>query len=139
MARLSALALSILLVACATEAPAPQAAPAEAVEQAPTTLADAAPEQEAAVASTAVETTAADAESECSVALSISGMMCDKMCPPRVETALMGVGGVAKVQVTYPDTATVFGNGTACADDGRPALIQALEAAGYGGAIQGAS
>jgi copper chaperone CopZ len=66
-------------------------------------------------------------------------MVCDKMCPPKVETALGAVEGVAKVEVTYPDTAKVFGNDATCSEEGQPTLLKALEAAGFGGAVLNAS
>jgi hypothetical protein len=50
--------------------------------------------------------------------------------PGHTQRRIGNISALLKVQVTYPDTATVFGNGAACTDDGRPALIQALEAAG---------
>ena len=146
MSRLLALTLATLLVACSTEAPSPEteAAPdpnlstTHVTPEAAAEL-EAAAEVEAAAENVAIETTTADAASECSVSLSISGMVCDQMCPPKVETALGAVNGVAKVEVTYPDSAKVFGSSETCNDDGQPALLKALEAAGFGGAIVNAS
>jgi len=141
MSRLLALTLASFLVACSTEAPSPEAesAPDPNLSTTHVTPEAAAAIEAAATENVAIETATADAASDCSVSLSISGMVCDKMCPPKVETALGAVDGVAKVEVTYPDSAKVFGNGAACSEEGQPTLLKALEAAGFGGAILNAS
>jgi len=137
MSRIIAISLTSLLIACSTEAPAP--AEESAPEAAVSTTTEAPAAEATETQAVAIDAAGTDAAGDCSVDLSISGMVCDKMCPPKVETALGAVTGVAKVEVTYPDSAKVFGSDTTCEENGQPALLKALQDAGYGGAIVTAS
>lgn len=67
------------------------------------------------------------------VKLSVRGMHCGG-CASRVESALSGVTGVRRVEVSLDDDeATVEADDQA--DDG--ALVEAVEGAGYEGSLKG--
>jgi len=65
--------------------------------------------------------------------LRITGMTCNG-CVKHVDKALRGVPGVRAVQVTLPDRASVEHDDSASL----PAMLEAVESAGYQAVTQGA-
>ena len=71
----------------------------------------------------------ATASAPCTVHVSVEGMACGSMCPPKVTKQMESVAGVNKVQMNYDiKTAIVDAQPTLCTDKSAQVLLSALKA-----------